>query len=195
MNSVTQTPTREVQGARREPTLLPPVDVIEDASGITLYADLPGVPRDKLHLRVEGDFAIRVAPLDRPRPAHGRVTDAADQSLEPVRRQRLHGSLAPELAGRRVPIARPIRVPRQPHGHCHQAGQRQHADADHLQAHPGDEDEKAAFHGDPPTAATRNSGHWDDRTAGLLQRNNNIQTSDITEKKSHSSAPELCAAS
>lgn len=55
MNSVTQTPTREDQGARREPTLLPPVDVIEDASGITLYADLPGVPRDKLHLRVEGD--------------------------------------------------------------------------------------------------------------------------------------------
>ena len=35
--------------------LLPPVDVIEDASGITLYADLPGVPRDKLQLHVEGD--------------------------------------------------------------------------------------------------------------------------------------------
>ena len=53
MNAVTQ--TSEDKGARREPTLLPPVDVIEDASGITLYADLPGVPRDKLHLRVEGD--------------------------------------------------------------------------------------------------------------------------------------------
>lgn len=38
-----------------EGTLLPPVDVIEDASGITLYADLPGVPRDKLHLQVEAD--------------------------------------------------------------------------------------------------------------------------------------------
>lgn len=53
MNAVTQ--TSEDKGARREPTLLPPVDVIEDASGITLYADLPGVPRDNLHLRVEGD--------------------------------------------------------------------------------------------------------------------------------------------
>ena len=53
MNAVTQ--TSEDKGARREPTLLPPVDVIEDASGITLYADLPGVPRDKLLLRVEGD--------------------------------------------------------------------------------------------------------------------------------------------
>lgn len=35
--------------------LLPPVDVFEDATGITLLADLPGVPRDKLHLRVDGD--------------------------------------------------------------------------------------------------------------------------------------------
>jgi len=30
------------------PAMTPPVDVIEDASGITLYADMPGVPRDKL---------------------------------------------------------------------------------------------------------------------------------------------------
>lgn len=36
-------------------TLLPPVDVIEDAGGITLYADLPGVPKDKLNLQVESD--------------------------------------------------------------------------------------------------------------------------------------------
>ena len=52
MNAVTQDKDNE---ARRDPTLLPPVDVIEDSTGITLYADLPGVPRDKLHLRVEGD--------------------------------------------------------------------------------------------------------------------------------------------
>lgn len=38
-----------------EATLTPPVDVIEDSTGITLYADLPGVPRDKLHLNVESD--------------------------------------------------------------------------------------------------------------------------------------------
>lgn len=35
--------------------LTPPVDVIEDASGITLFADLPGVSRDKLNLSVESD--------------------------------------------------------------------------------------------------------------------------------------------
>ena len=35
--------------------LLPPVDVVEDPSGITLYADLPGVPKEGLHLQVETD--------------------------------------------------------------------------------------------------------------------------------------------
>lgn len=53
-NNVATTPA-EAAAARQEPSLLPPVDVIEDAAGITLYADLPGVPKDKLNLRVEGD--------------------------------------------------------------------------------------------------------------------------------------------
>lgn len=35
--------------------LMPPVDVVEDSTGITLYADLPGVPKDKLSLQIEGD--------------------------------------------------------------------------------------------------------------------------------------------
>jgi len=35
--------------------LTPPVDVIEDSGGITLYADLPGVSRDKLNLQVESE--------------------------------------------------------------------------------------------------------------------------------------------
>lgn len=40
---------------REDAALLPPVDVIEDAGGITLWADLPGVPKDRLSLQVEGD--------------------------------------------------------------------------------------------------------------------------------------------
>ena len=40
---------------REDAALLPPVDVIEDAEGITLYADLPGVPEDNLSVRVEAD--------------------------------------------------------------------------------------------------------------------------------------------
>jgi HSP20 family molecular chaperone IbpA len=51
----TPTDARTPPADRREPALVPPVDVIEDSSGITLYADLPGVPRDRLNLRVEGD--------------------------------------------------------------------------------------------------------------------------------------------
>lgn len=38
--------------------LTPPVDVLEDSTGITLYADLPGVPRDRLQLQVEADSLI-----------------------------------------------------------------------------------------------------------------------------------------
>jgi HSP20 family protein len=41
--------------AAPEAALVPPVDVIEDAGGITLYADLPGVPKDKLSLQVEAE--------------------------------------------------------------------------------------------------------------------------------------------
>ena len=41
--------------ARDDAALLPPVDVLEDANGITLYADLPGVPKDKLALHVDGE--------------------------------------------------------------------------------------------------------------------------------------------
>jgi HSP20 family molecular chaperone IbpA len=42
-------------GAQAEGALLPPVDVVEDAGGITLYADLPGVSRESLSLHLETD--------------------------------------------------------------------------------------------------------------------------------------------
>ena len=35
--------------------LVPPVDVIEDKTGITLYADMPGVTKDKLHLQIDAE--------------------------------------------------------------------------------------------------------------------------------------------
>ena len=39
--------------------IAPAVDIVEDAHGITLYADLPGVPRDKLDVRVhDGNLSI-----------------------------------------------------------------------------------------------------------------------------------------
>ena len=46
---------KKTPSAESEMALMPPVDVFEDANGITLYADLPGVPKDKLTLQVEAD--------------------------------------------------------------------------------------------------------------------------------------------
>lgn len=54
MNDTTQV-ARKAASAPAEAALLPAVDVIEDTGGITLYADLPGVPREKLNLHVEAD--------------------------------------------------------------------------------------------------------------------------------------------
>ena len=59
--SKTNTTSESVATARNETArstaeaLMPPVDVIEDSTGITLRADLPGVPKDKLSLQVEAD--------------------------------------------------------------------------------------------------------------------------------------------
>lgn len=36
-------------------SIVPPVDIVEDADGITLKADLPGVARENLAIDVEGD--------------------------------------------------------------------------------------------------------------------------------------------
>jgi HSP20 family protein len=38
--------------------LMPRVDVLEDERGITLLADLPGVPRDQLDIKVDGETLI-----------------------------------------------------------------------------------------------------------------------------------------
>ena len=46
--------------------IVPSVDVVEDTAGITLYADLPGVPKDKLHLQVEHDALVIEGELEVP---------------------------------------------------------------------------------------------------------------------------------
>ena len=52
------------QGASRTaPALLPPVDIFEDGSGITLLADLPGVAREDLAIGVDGRTLTIEAPL------------------------------------------------------------------------------------------------------------------------------------
>ena len=41
--------------ASQSAAIMPRVDVLEDKSGITLYADLAGVAKDKLSLHIEAD--------------------------------------------------------------------------------------------------------------------------------------------
>ena len=60
------TANRAATEPRESPALLPPVEVIEDANGITLYADLPGVPKENLDVRVEGDSLTIAAEMALP---------------------------------------------------------------------------------------------------------------------------------
>lgn len=55
MNDQTDVARNEESGTAAQAALTPPVDVFEDATGITLLADLPGVPKDALHLQVEAE--------------------------------------------------------------------------------------------------------------------------------------------
>lgn len=82
----------------REAALVPAVDVVEDAEGITLYADLPGVPRERLNLTVEsGTLTIE-----------GEVVLEGMEGLAAVHREieaprfRRVFSLSQELDGERV---------------------------------------------------------------------------------------------
>jgi HSP20 family protein len=76
---------RMPQAASEAGALMPPVDVIEDAGGITLYADLPGVTREKLDLHVDGDTLAIEGEMDLPLPKEMEATHA-EISLSRYRR-------------------------------------------------------------------------------------------------------------
>lgn len=73
MNKVQQV-KKTGQQPSETPALLPRVDVREDRGGITLLADLPGVPKDKLELKVEGDTLL----------IEGEITPEAPEAMEAV---------------------------------------------------------------------------------------------------------------
>ena len=70
---------------REEAALLPPVDVIEDANGITLYADLPGVSKERLELHVDGETLTIEGELSLEMP-QGMEATHAEVSLPRFRR-------------------------------------------------------------------------------------------------------------
>ena len=96
--------------------VLPAVDVYEDESGITLLADMPGVPRDRLELKVEGD-ALSI---------EGNVRAPTPEGLEPVYaevrvpRDRRTFTLSRELDSARIDASLKdgvltLRIPKQAH--------------------------------------------------------------------------------
>jgi HSP20 family protein len=52
------TPESQRGSAMAESVLRPPVDIYETGEGITLRADMPGVGRERLNLRVEGNSLL-----------------------------------------------------------------------------------------------------------------------------------------
>jgi len=60
--------------AADERSMLPRVDVLEDGSGITLLADMPGVSRENLDLKVDGATLL----------IEGKVSAPAPQEMEAI---------------------------------------------------------------------------------------------------------------
>jgi len=52
------TPDTQGRNAVAESILRPPVDIYETSEGITLQADMPGVAKEQLNLRVEGNSLL-----------------------------------------------------------------------------------------------------------------------------------------
>ena len=102
-----QEPQRAVQ---------PAVDVYEDETGITLLADMPGVPREQLELRVDGDellieAGVQVATPDGLEPVYAEVR---------VPRYRRSFTLSRELDSARIDASLKdgvltLRIPKQAH--------------------------------------------------------------------------------
>lgn len=104
------------QSSAETRALLPRVDVFEDENGINLYADLAGVSKDKLDLKVDGDTLL----------IEGDITGLTPQALEAVHaevrfpRYRRAFTLSRELDAARIEArlvdgVLNLRIPKQDH--------------------------------------------------------------------------------
>ena len=67
---------QEDEQSQRRITLTPPVDIFEDSQGVTLWADLPGVTKDRLDVKVhDGNLYIEAEAVV-PTPAGLRLQHA-----------------------------------------------------------------------------------------------------------------------
>jgi HSP20 family molecular chaperone IbpA len=56
--SQSMTDTARTAARRTQDALRPPVDIFEDAEGITLEADMPGVSKERLHVQVDANTLL-----------------------------------------------------------------------------------------------------------------------------------------
>lgn len=93
-----QQPTGQEAPRRDQPSMTPLVDVLEDETGITVLADMPGVSRDVLEIRVEGESLL----------IEGAITATTPQAMEAsyaevrVPRYRRSFTLSRELDAARI---------------------------------------------------------------------------------------------
>ncbi len=110
-NSAATIPEQEQQRA-----VLPAIDVFEDAAGITLLADMPGVPKEQLDLKVDGD-ALLIEGGVRPLTPEGLEAIYAEVRVPRYRRSL---SLSRELDTTRIEAnlkdgVLTLRIPKQAH--------------------------------------------------------------------------------
>ena len=110
----------ESQQAQQTPesqrSVSPAVDVFEDAGGITLLADMPGVPREQLELKVEGDTLLIEAKVQ-PNTPEGLEAVYAEVRVPRYRRS---FTLSRELDSARIEASLKdgvlsLRIPKQAH--------------------------------------------------------------------------------
>lgn len=108
--------TRTASGQELQRAVLPAVDVFEDEAGITLCADMPGVPKDKLELRIESDSLLIEGTVQAPTP------DALEAIHAEVRvpRYRRRFTLSRELDTTKIDASLKdgvltLRIPKQAH--------------------------------------------------------------------------------
>ena len=110
-NSASASAERDQQRAA-----LPAVDVFEDAGGITLLADMPGVPKGQLELKVDGE-ALSIEGAVQPRTPEGLEAIYAEVRVPRYRRS---FTLSRELDTTRIDAnlkdgVLTLRIPKQAH--------------------------------------------------------------------------------
>lgn len=111
-----QASQQQQQGTADNRAFVPRVDVLEDETGITLLADLPGVPKEQLEIKVDGDTLL----------IEGAITPVTPTGLEPVYaevrvpRYRRAFTLSRELDSTRIDASLKdgvlnLRIPKQEH--------------------------------------------------------------------------------